>query len=98
MNGYCPIVELMNTNCGIFGMADLSSSGNTFEHHLIPVTDNTTESNTETPSSIITSPPVSISTPSSGMTIPMILTPMSVNLIHTVPRARRVKIIILVHN
>jgi len=30
MNGYRPIVELMNTNFGIFGMAELSSAGNTF--------------------------------------------------------------------
>jgi len=30
MNGYRPIVELMNTNFGIFGMAEISSAGNTF--------------------------------------------------------------------
>jgi pyruvate/2-oxoglutarate/acetoin dehydrogenase E1 component/TPP-dependent pyruvate/acetoin dehydrogenase alpha subunit len=30
MNGYRPIVELMNTNFGIYGMAELSSAGNTF--------------------------------------------------------------------
>eukprot|EP00584_Thalassiosira_punctigera_P013754 CAMPEP_0172551846 /NCGR_PEP_ID=MMETSP1067-20121228/41508_1 /TAXON_ID=265564 ORGANISM="Thalassiosira punctigera, Strain Tpunct2005C2" /NCGR_SAMPLE_ID=MMETSP1067 /ASSEMBLY_ACC=CAM_ASM_000444 /LENGTH=814 /DNA_ID=CAMNT_0013339693 /DNA_START=231 /DNA_END=2675 /DNA_ORIENTATION=- len=30
MNGYRPIVELMNTNFGIFGMAELSSAGNTY--------------------------------------------------------------------
>jgi hypothetical protein len=29
MNGYRPIVELMNTNFGIYGMAELSSAGNT---------------------------------------------------------------------
>jgi 2-oxoisovalerate dehydrogenase E1 component len=30
LNGYRPIVELMNTNFGIFGMAEISSAGNTF--------------------------------------------------------------------
>merc|ERR1719201_3302903 len=30
MNGYRPIVELMNTNFGIYGMAELSSAGNTY--------------------------------------------------------------------
>jgi TPP-dependent pyruvate/acetoin dehydrogenase alpha subunit/pyruvate/2-oxoglutarate/acetoin dehydrogenase E1 component len=30
MNGYRPIVELMNSNFGIYGMAELSSAGNTF--------------------------------------------------------------------
>jgi pyruvate/2-oxoglutarate/acetoin dehydrogenase E1 component len=30
MNGYRPIVELMNANFGIYGMAELSSAGNTF--------------------------------------------------------------------
>merc|ERR1719253_459636 len=30
MNGYRPIVELMNTNFGIYGMAEISSAGNTF--------------------------------------------------------------------
>ena len=30
MNGYRPIVELMNTNFGIFGMAEISSAGNTY--------------------------------------------------------------------
>jgi 2-oxoisovalerate dehydrogenase E1 component len=30
MNGYRPIVELMNTNFGILGMAELSSAGNTY--------------------------------------------------------------------
>jgi hypothetical protein len=30
MNGYRPIVELMNTNFGISGMAELSSAGNTY--------------------------------------------------------------------
>ena len=30
LNGYRPIVELMNTNFGIYGMAELSSAGNTF--------------------------------------------------------------------
>jgi len=30
MNGYRPIIELMNTNFGIFGMAELSSAGNTY--------------------------------------------------------------------
>jgi hypothetical protein len=27
MNGYRPIVELMNTNFGIYGMAEISSAG-----------------------------------------------------------------------
>jgi len=30
MNGYRPVVELMNTNFGIYGMAELSSAGNTY--------------------------------------------------------------------
>lgn len=30
MNGYRPIVELMNSNFGIYGMAEISSAGNTF--------------------------------------------------------------------
>lgn len=30
MNGFRPIVELMNTNFGIYGMAELSSAGNTY--------------------------------------------------------------------
>jgi len=30
MNGYRPIVELMNTNFGIYGMAEISSAGNTY--------------------------------------------------------------------
>ena len=30
MNGYRPIVELMNTNFGIYGMAEMSSAGNTY--------------------------------------------------------------------
>ncbi|EKX42366.1 hypothetical protein GUITHDRAFT_164161 [Guillardia theta CCMP2712] len=30
MNGYRPIVELMNTNFGIYGMAEISSCGNTY--------------------------------------------------------------------
>jgi 2-oxoisovalerate dehydrogenase E1 component len=30
LNGYRPIVELMNTNFGIFGMAEISSAGNTY--------------------------------------------------------------------
>jgi len=30
MNGYRPIVELMNCNFGIYGMAEISSAGNTF--------------------------------------------------------------------
>ena len=30
MNGYRPIVELMNANFGIYGMAEISSAGNTF--------------------------------------------------------------------
>lgn len=30
MNGYRPIVELMNTNFGIYGMAEIASSGNTY--------------------------------------------------------------------
>merc|ERR1712127_1173518 len=30
MNGYRPIVELMGTNFGIYGMAELSSAGNTY--------------------------------------------------------------------
>mmetsp|Transcript_48524 Transcript_48524/g.58753 ORF Transcript_48524/g.58753 Transcript_48524/m.58753 type:complete len:821 (+) Transcript_48524:39-2501(+) len=30
MNGYRPIVELMNTNFGIYGMPEISSAGNTF--------------------------------------------------------------------
>ncbi|KAL3911884.1 MAG: hypothetical protein SGILL_007108 [Bacillariaceae sp.] len=30
LNGYRPIIELMNTNFGIYGMAEISSAGNTF--------------------------------------------------------------------
>lgn len=30
LNGYRPIVELMNSNFGIYGMAELSSAGNTY--------------------------------------------------------------------
>ena len=30
MNGYRPIVELMNTNFGIYGIAEISSAGNTY--------------------------------------------------------------------
>lgn len=30
MNGYRPIIELMNTNFGIYGMAEISSAGNTY--------------------------------------------------------------------
>lgn len=30
MNGFRPIVELMNTNFGIYGMAEISSAGNTY--------------------------------------------------------------------
>mgnify|MGYP006137914603 CR=1 FL=1 len=30
MNGYRPVVELMNTNFGIYGMAEISSAGNTY--------------------------------------------------------------------
>lgn len=30
MNGYRPIVELMNANFGIYGMAEISSAGNTY--------------------------------------------------------------------
>merc|ERR1719421_2834634 len=30
LNGYRPIVELMNTNFGIYGLAELSSAGNTY--------------------------------------------------------------------
>lgn len=30
LNGYRPIVELMNTNFGIYGMAEISSAGNTY--------------------------------------------------------------------
>jgi len=30
MNGYRPIVELMNTNFGIYGIAEMSSAGNTY--------------------------------------------------------------------
>merc|ERR1719238_1697450 len=30
MNGYRPIVELMNTNFGIYAMAEISSAGNTY--------------------------------------------------------------------
>jgi len=30
MNGYRPIVELMNTNFGIYGMAEIASCGNTY--------------------------------------------------------------------
>jgi hypothetical protein len=33
MNGYRPIVELMNTNFGIYGMAEISSAG---EPALVP--------------------------------------------------------------
>lgn len=30
LNGYRPVVELMNTNFGIYGIAEISSAGNTF--------------------------------------------------------------------
>ena len=30
MNGYRPIIELMNTNFGIYGMAEIASYGNTY--------------------------------------------------------------------
>ena len=30
MNGFRPIIELMNTNFGIYGMAEISSAGNTY--------------------------------------------------------------------
>ena len=30
LNGYRPIVELMNTNFGIYGLAEISSAGNTY--------------------------------------------------------------------
>merc|ERR1711937_778182 len=30
LNGYRPVVELMNTNFGIYGMAEISSAGNTY--------------------------------------------------------------------
>merc|ERR1711939_125303 len=30
MNGYRPIVELMNSNFGIYGIAEISSAGNTY--------------------------------------------------------------------
>ena len=38
MNGYRPIVELMNTNFGIYAMAEISSAGATlrdtpYRHH-----------------------------------------------------------------
>jgi len=42
MNGYRPIVELMNTNFGIYGMAEISSAGNTYAttggQYLMPMT------------------------------------------------------------
>merc|ERR1711871_202832 len=42
MNGYRPIVELMNTNFGIYGVAELSSAGNTYAttggQFIMPVT------------------------------------------------------------
>jgi len=42
MNGYRPIVELMNTNFGIYGMAEISSAGNTYAttggHFDMPMT------------------------------------------------------------
>jgi len=42
MNGYRPIVELMNTNFGIYGMAEISSAGNTYAttggQFLMPMT------------------------------------------------------------
>mmetsp|Transcript_7234 Transcript_7234/g.10768 ORF Transcript_7234/g.10768 Transcript_7234/m.10768 type:complete len:268 (-) Transcript_7234:302-1105(-) len=42
MNGFRPIVELMNSNFGIYGMAELSSAGNTFAttggQFLMPLT------------------------------------------------------------
>lgn len=42
MNGYRPIVELMNSNFGIYGMAELSSAGNTYAttggQFLMPMT------------------------------------------------------------
>ena len=30
MNGYRPIIELMNANFGIYGIAEISSAGNTY--------------------------------------------------------------------
>lgn len=42
MNGYRPIVELMNTNFGIYGVAEISSAGNTYAttggQFLMPMT------------------------------------------------------------
>ncbi len=42
MNGYRPIVEMMNTNFAIFGMAEISSAGNTYAttggHFKMPMT------------------------------------------------------------
>lgn len=42
MNGYRPIVELMNTNFGIYAMAEISSAGNTYAttggQFLMPMT------------------------------------------------------------
>ena len=42
LNGYRPIVELMNTNFGIYGMAEISFAGNTFAttggQHDMPMT------------------------------------------------------------
>ena len=42
MNGYRPIVELMNSNFGIYGMAEISSAGNTYAtsggQFLMPMT------------------------------------------------------------
>jgi pyruvate/2-oxoglutarate/acetoin dehydrogenase E1 component len=42
MNGYRPIVELMNTNFGIYGLAEISSAGNTYAttggQFLMPMT------------------------------------------------------------
>lgn len=42
LNGYRPIVELMNTNFGIYGMAEISSAGNTYAttggQYVMPLT------------------------------------------------------------
>ncbi len=42
MNGYRPIVELMNTNFGIYGVAEISSAGNTYAttggQYIMPMT------------------------------------------------------------
>ena len=36
MNGYRPIVELMNTNFGIYAMAEISSAGATLRNTPLP--------------------------------------------------------------